>query len=87
MSIAEELPLLPSLPFREGKPSNFQLAIAVGATKTGSVEEKPVCTHFLHEVNSFVAEVADITGAGGRDKLFGGTVSLLSDRFGLCKEL
>ena len=62
MNIAEEFPLLSFLPFREGKPSNFQLAIAVRTAETGSVEEKPICTHSLHEVDSFVAEVAEITG-------------------------
>lgn len=51
------------------------------------MEEEPICAHLLHEVDPFVAEVADIAGASGGDKLLGSTVSLLGDRFGLGKEL
>ena len=92
----EELPLLSALPLGEGVAANLELTVAVGATKTGPVEETAVGRHPLHEVHSLVAEVAkvrrvirqsfELIGPGGawRDWLLGLEGNLVENE--LCTE-
>ena len=83
MRCTEKFSFLPSFSLREGEPADFELTVTVGATKTGSVEEKPICAHPFHQVNPFAAEVAGITGVGGRKLWFWFSVTCAFGRFGL----
>ncbi len=61
MSRAEEFPLLVSDTLRERVTSDLELTLAVKATEATPMEEDSIGRHSLHEVDTLVAEVAEVT--------------------------